>query len=63
MRGLITSGLVLIFLLSLWAAIYTGSVAAALWARRNYRGAVGAGLLAGMVLVIPTAVQVLIKMR
>lgn len=63
MREVITSGLVLIFLLSLWAAIYTGSVAAALWARRNYRGAVGAGLLAGTVLVIPTAVQVWIKIR
>lgn len=60
---MITSGLVLIFLLSLWAAIYTGSVAATLWARRNYRGAVGAGLVAGLVLVVPTLTQVLIKSR
>lgn len=42
---------------STWACIYTLSLARALWKQANYRGAVGVGLLAILVLVVPFLIQ------
>lgn len=39
--------------LSLWASIYIGSLAPRLWKQKNYRGAAGTAILAGLTMVLP----------
>ncbi|SEK96436.1 hypothetical protein [Paenibacillus sp. OK003] len=40
-------------ILSLWAGIYIGSLAPTLWKQKNYRGAAGTAILAGLTMVLP----------
>lgn len=46
-----------IILVSLWAGVYTGALALALWRRKQYRGAVGTALIATLVLILPGLVE------
>ncbi len=50
-------------LISIWACIYTSSLAWALWRRRNYRGGVGTALLALAVLVAPVLIALGVQQR
>ncbi|ANA82646.1 hypothetical protein PVOR_19609 [Paenibacillus vortex V453] len=45
--------LTLVGIFSLWAAFYVGSLTPQLWRQKNYRGAIGAAVLAGMTMVVP----------
>ncbi|WDQ32005.1 hypothetical protein PTQ21_27040 [Paenibacillus marchantiae] len=39
--------------LSMWAGVYIGSLAPRLWKQKNYRGAAGTAILAGLTMVLP----------
>jgi hypothetical protein len=41
--------------LSLWAGVYIGSLAPRLWKQKNYRGAAGTAILAGLTIILPVA--------
>lgn len=45
-----------IVVLSVWAAVYAGSVGVQLWQQRNYRGGIGASILSLLVLIVPPIV-------
>jgi len=38
---------------SIWGCVYVGSLVPKLWEQENYRGALGLGLLAGVILLFP----------
>lgn len=55
--------LAVVVALSIWAAIYTSSLAYLMWQQKNYRGGVGVALIALTVLILPGLVQLYVEMR
>jgi hypothetical protein len=51
--------IVIMGIVSLWGSIYIGSLTPTLWKQKNYRGAVGVAILAGLTLVLPLAISLL----
>ncbi|MEK5396979.1 hypothetical protein [Paenibacillus sp. FSL K6-2859] len=51
--------IVILWIISLWGSIYIGSLTPTLWKQKNYRGAVGAAILAGLTLFLPLVFSLL----
>ncbi|MGG1638586.1 hypothetical protein MHH56_12085 [Paenibacillus sp. FSL K6-3182] len=46
-------------LFSIWGCVYVGSLAPSLWKQKNFRGAIGVSILAGITLVVPVLVRMI----
>lgn len=55
--------LLILSLVSVWSCIYVGSMSVALWKARQWRGAVGTGILAVVTLVAPPLIHLYTRTR
>ncbi|MBY3620749.1 hypothetical protein HGO21_14430 [Acinetobacter sp. CUI P1] len=54
--------ILILAIVSLWGSIYIGSLTPTLWKQKNYRGAVGTAILAGLTLFLPLVFSLLRSM-
>lgn len=55
--------LFLLCVISLWGCVYVGSLTPKLWRQKNYRGAIGVGIMACLTLVLPTLITLYMNNR